>query len=112
MGGVQCSPVDLAWFQMTVGEASESDGTTTFNAVDGTKENNYCSDRGICDEATGVCKCFTQYGSSDGYGQRGQRPDCGAILPIVPVDAVSRDLTLFLAREQQFGPNEASELDF
>lgn len=97
---------------LSVGQSSESDLSDTFNAVDGTKENEYCSNRGICDETTGECKCFTQYGSSDGYGVRGTRPDCGAILPIVPVGQTKQDLTLFLAREQQFGPGDAAELDF
>jgi hypothetical protein len=54
----------------------------------GTKENALCSNHGICDRATGSCQCSqqliegtTQYlfrwSSSDGYGNKGTRGDCG-----------------------------------
>ena len=49
-------------------------------AVMGTKENAYCSNRGICDESTGLCQCSYNFESSDGYGedaQAGTRGDCG-----------------------------------
>ena len=44
----------------------------------GTKENEVCSNRGICDIATGICLCVDEaYGTSDGYGLEGLRGDCG-----------------------------------
>lgn len=52
-----------------------------FEAVKGSKENDECSNRGICDEGTGVCRCFDInndiYAGSDGYGGPGPRGDCG-----------------------------------
>ena len=43
----------------------------------GTKENDVCSNRGICDRETGVCTCLEQMATSDGHGGQGQRGDCG-----------------------------------
>lgn len=47
----------------------------------GTKENALCSNKGTCNYETGQCMCATGYGSSDGRGKRGNRNDCGVILP-------------------------------
>jgi len=44
---------------------------------DGTKENEFCSNRGLCDQSTGVCTCSTNYDTSDGYLNKGTRGDCG-----------------------------------
>lgn len=49
-------------------------------AVMGTKESVYCSNRGICDEETGLCDCSYNFESSDGNGEyatAGIRGDCG-----------------------------------
>ncbi|KAG6949191.1 hypothetical protein JG687_00015032 [Phytophthora cactorum] len=50
-------------------------------SVQGTKEWEFCSNRGDCNFETGQCKCFTNpmpgYRSSDGYGNPGTRGDCG-----------------------------------
>ncbi|KAA0149612.1 hypothetical protein FNF29_05824 [Cafeteria roenbergensis] len=54
-------------------------------SVNGTTENAECSNRGICDFATGQCQCFVQYGSSDGTNSPGTRGDCGYVEPYVPV---------------------------
>ena len=65
---------------MTAGVASLQGGAGTVSIAEttkGTKENLACSDRGICDELTGVCKCFKGYSTSDGDGNEGRRGDCG-----------------------------------
>jgi len=57
----------------------------TLRSEKGTKENDYCSDRGWCDFATGTCMCrqlatspyYYEYASSDGYDNPGTRGDCG-----------------------------------
>ena len=36
-----------------------------------------CSNRGLCDAATGECACFPWYGSSDGVAGPGLMRDCG-----------------------------------
>uniref|UniRef100_A0A6V1QSW3 EGF-like domain-containing protein n=1 Tax=Heterosigma akashiwo TaxID=2829 RepID=A0A6V1QSW3_HETAK len=43
----------------------------------GTKEDEYCSNRGICDTETGLCACNTDWDTSNGYGKQGTRGDCG-----------------------------------
>ena len=45
--------------------------------VKGTKQNQVCSFQGTCDQATGECKCFNGYSSSNGMGEVGLRADCG-----------------------------------
>lgn len=35
------------------------------------------ANRGICDEEIGVCSCMDYMSTSDGYGNEGQRGDCG-----------------------------------
>ena len=70
-------------------------------SVKGNKENEECSNRGLCDQKTGTCNCFSSGGGddcvekglcvfltnqstgSDGYGGSGERGDCGH--PIVPI---------------------------
>jgi hypothetical protein len=65
------------------------DGETCFNdkndvifkSVKGTKEADACAGRGICSTDEGMCYCFDtngdEYFSSDGYGNPGNRGDCG-----------------------------------
>jgi len=50
---------------------------TVTTIVVGTKENEYCSNRGLCNVETGVCTCLENYDTSDGYSASGQRGDCG-----------------------------------
>lgn len=45
---------------------------------DGTKESEQCSNRGNCDQSSGVCACYTGYTTSAGNGLPGDRGDCGA----------------------------------
>lgn len=49
----------------------------------GTKEWEECSGRGLCSRETGVCACFSGYGSSDGQNNPGPYEDCGYVLPAV-----------------------------
>lgn len=53
----------------------ETDGTGF--SVRGTKENDMCSNRGLCDYSLGECQCFLGFGNSDGFGNNGPRSDCG-----------------------------------
>jgi len=52
---------------------------TAVTSIAGTKENAECSDRGVCDESSGVCLCGENYFTSDGYGNAGMRSDCGHV---------------------------------
>lgn len=45
--------------------------------IAGEKEDVYCSDRGLCNTDSGVCDCFDLFSTSDGYGNKGSRGDCG-----------------------------------
>lgn len=51
--------------------------------VNGTKEFNTCSDRGLCTYALGLCTCFRGYGSSDGTGKEGKLGECGYVEPYI-----------------------------
>ncbi|RLN65029.1 hypothetical protein BBJ29_004261 [Phytophthora kernoviae] len=51
-------------------------------SVQGTKEEIVCSNRGICNHLTGVCRCAYGFTSSDGFGGEGDRGDCGYMEPI------------------------------
>ncbi|TMW63805.1 hypothetical protein Poli38472_002746 [Pythium oligandrum] len=52
-------------------------------AEDGSKENEMCSNRGKCDQTSGVCNCFTGFVTSNGVGRFGDRGDCGAAETII-----------------------------
>jgi len=49
--------------------------------VQGTKEHDTCSGRGLCDPTTGLCTCFLGFSSSDGMGNQGILGDCGYTIP-------------------------------
>lgn len=51
-------------------------------SVRGSKEEAECANRGVCNHATGVCKCSFGFTSSDGAGNEGTRGDCGYKEPI------------------------------
>lgn len=65
-------------------EKMVDDYAVEYFAVKGTKENDECSNRGICDQGTGTCNCFDdgsdKYAGSDGYGNSGNRGDCGFVV--------------------------------
>jgi hypothetical protein len=50
---------------------------TVVKLVDGTKEDDECSDRGICEASSGVCSCSNDFDTSNGYNSAGTRGDCG-----------------------------------
>jgi len=45
-------------------------------SIQGTTENAVCNNRGVCNEALGVCSCFPTWSSSDGQGNAGNVGDC------------------------------------
>ena len=55
-----------------------SDNVYVVETTKGTKENALCSLHGECNFETGLCKCFDGWRSSDGFGKKGVRGDCGA----------------------------------
>jgi hypothetical protein len=63
------------------GKTVVDDRRVSYKPVQGTKENDICSNRGLCDTSEGSCLCFDTngdtFGSSDGYGKPGIRGDCG-----------------------------------
>lgn len=69
------------------GMLTDHNGINYFS-VKGDKENDECSNRGLCDQVTGTCNCFDTngdiYAGSDGYGGVGNRGDCGhAVTPVI-----------------------------
>ena len=59
---------------------------TAITTVTGNTENIPCSGRGLCNSGLGTCACFSGYVSSDGQGNAGPLPDCGAIDNSVPTN--------------------------
>ncbi|KAL8001772.1 putative EGF-like domain-containing protein [Plasmopara halstedii] len=80
------NPGDVPLLQV---KSTLNSGTITLiTSQVGTRENAYCSNRGICDFATGVCKCIAGFTSGNGGlpPLPGRRGDCGYPLgaPICP----------------------------
>lgn len=84
---------DLPLLQVSTSGLTLSTGTATATIArtrKATKEDVACSNRGICDHASGTCdcsitstcsdECFT---TSNGFGGTGARGDCGAFIGIV-----------------------------
>ena len=64
-----------------VGETVSDDARIVYKPTKGTKEDDVCANRGVCDSTEGSCVCFDTngdtYASSNGYGAPGLRGDCG-----------------------------------
>lgn len=56
---------------------------TIVKLVIGTKEDAECSNRGICDQSTGICRCSDDFDTSNGYNQPGTRGDCGYATEVI-----------------------------
>jgi len=78
--GLDSSSVVEVAADSTYGMLTDHNGVNYFS-VKGDKENDECSNRGLCDQDTGTCSCFDTngdvYAGSDGYGGVGDRGDCG-----------------------------------
>ena len=71
----------------TLSIGTTSDPATVTEYRKGTKEWEECSGKGLCDRSTGICSCFSGYGSSDGKGGEGTKADCGYIEPLAIISA-------------------------
>ncbi|KAJ1455866.1 tenascin-like protein [Pelagophyceae sp. CCMP2097] len=60
---------------LNIGSSGASIKVTEVQA--GSKEDDICSNRGICDDESGNCGCNDFLTTSDGFGNAGQRGDCG-----------------------------------
>jgi hypothetical protein len=70
-------------FADPTGATDEANNPILFKDINGTKEFNICSDRGLCSYALGTCACFRGYGSSDGAGKEGKLGECGYVEPYI-----------------------------
>jgi hypothetical protein len=76
------------WVRATSSLASSGSHNTWTKAwveeeTRGTKEDVECSNRGVCDRATGRCDCYAGFASSDGtLDAVGERGDCGYQEPL------------------------------
>uniref|UniRef100_A0A7S2RYU0 EGF-like domain-containing protein n=1 Tax=Rhizochromulina marina TaxID=1034831 RepID=A0A7S2RYU0_9STRA len=78
VGGIQVT------FYSELGDVPIISTTPAFvvmEVTNGNKEDAECSNRGICDYATGECQCMPGYSSSNGNNSVGIRRDCGLIDP-------------------------------
>lgn len=86
---IRCPYGNLPSFTL-INSITDGDGeTVSVELTDGKgdKEDEYCSNHGVCDFGTGMCLCdrnttffpdeWYWWESSDGYGGSGGRPDCG-----------------------------------
>ena len=70
-------------FEDPAGIVDEANNPVLYKDINGTKEFNTCSDRGLCQYALGICNCFKGYGSSDGEGKEGKLGECGYVEPYI-----------------------------
>ena len=71
--------------ELTFTWSLDGDNSLYYQSLQGTMENSECSERGLCNHATGLCECFVGFGSSDSSGGAGGRGDCGHREPFTPV---------------------------
>lgn len=64
--------------KLTFSDAISQPYIVVAHQIVGTKEDEPCSNRGLCDQTSGQCACSTNYDTSNGYGAPGIRADCGA----------------------------------
>ena len=67
---------------MLTAQTNAVDSIEIQETVKGSKENIECSGRGLCDQLTGTCSCFSGFASSDGMGGLGTLGDCGYMNPV------------------------------
>ena len=72
-------------------ELVDVDSAFVIETTMGTKEDETCSGRGLCDQTTGSCTCFSGFGSSNGQGGKGTLDDCGLVIPIFRCEDGSGD---------------------
>jgi len=65
----------------TITIASDGGSINGIRSVEGSRENDVCSNRGLCDVTTGQCECFLGFSSSDGKGNEGALGECGYRVP-------------------------------
>lgn len=65
----------------TVTVAEDGTALNSVSSVRGTRENDVCSNRGLCDATTGLCSCFQGFSSSDGKFHSGPLGECGYRVP-------------------------------
>lgn len=73
---------------LSIATANAGESFSSFKeSKNGTKENLFCSGRGVCDTKSGNCACYVQFGNSNGNGLLGDtdfsRADCG-----VPIETI------------------------
>lgn len=62
---------------LTPAASPKAGDNTVVRTVAATRVGYECSNRGVCNRATGECECYAGYCSSDGMGRKGVRMDCG-----------------------------------
>lgn len=68
---------DLKIVENSVAHSSSTAVLAVTERVVGMGTMKECSGKGECNRATGLCECWPNWGSSDGYGNIGIRNDCG-----------------------------------
>jgi hypothetical protein len=67
----------------------------------GDKDNVECSEHGLCDVITGLCKCFPGWGSSDHNSNEGTRGDCGRQSALVKGEKWAPTTLVVLEEEEE-----------